>query len=78
VTAPTIPDRAALLRPPSLTLAALAARTGIPLDTLRGWVYRGVNIPPAGRLTVAAAFRAYAAEVAAIADALEADGPPMR
>jgi DNA-binding LacI/PurR family transcriptional regulator len=58
-----------------MTLEALAERSGVSADTLRGYFYRGRTVPPQTRRLVAAALRAYAAEVETFAAHLEGDGP---
>lgn len=72
---PTL-DAPALTLPPKMTLDALAERSGVPVDTLRGYFYRGRAVPRQTRRLVAAALRRYALEVEAFAAALEADGEP--
>jgi hypothetical protein len=64
---------APLVLPPKLTLDTLADRIGISPDTLRGYLYRGRQTPPATRRLVAAAMRRYAAEVEAVADRIEGE-----
>lgn len=61
-----------LTLPPKMTLDALADRTGVSADTLRGYFYRGRAVPPQTRRLVAAALRRYATEVEAVAAQLEA------
>jgi hypothetical protein len=75
LTNPPAPPRLAVPRPPLLTLHAIAERAGLPVDTARSYYNRGTRAPLAARLAIAAAYRAYAAEVAALADALEHDAP---
>lgn len=70
---PTL-DAAPLALPPKMTLDALAERSGVPVDTLRGYFYRGRTVPPQARRLVAAALRRYALEVEAFAVALEEAG----
>lgn len=57
--------------PPKLTLDALAERTGLNVDTLRTYLYRGRAAPAPARRLVAAALRRYAREVEATARRLE-------
>lgn len=61
-----------LTLPPKMTLDALADRTGVSADTLRGYFYRGRAVPAQTRRLVAAALRRYAGEVEAVAAQLEA------
>lgn len=61
-----------LTLPPKMTLDALADRTGVPVDTLRGYFYRGRAVPPQTRRLVAAALRRYASEVEGVAAQIEA------
>lgn len=63
--------RGALELPPKLTLETLSAQTGIPMDSLRTYLYRGRSAPAATRRLVAAALRSYAREVEATARRLE-------
>jgi DNA-binding LacI/PurR family transcriptional regulator len=67
----TLSDTLPLSLPPKMTLDALAARTGVSADTLRGYFYRGRAVPPQTRRLVAAALRRYAMEVEAVAARLE-------
>jgi hypothetical protein len=69
---PTLDAAAPLTLPPKMTLDALADRSGVPVDTLRGYFYRGRTVPPQTRRLVAAALRRYAADVEAWAAHLEA------
>lgn len=66
-------DAAPLTLPPKMTLETLAERSGVSADTLRNYFYRGRTVPPQTRRLVAAALRAYAAEVETFAAHLEAE-----
>lgn len=67
----TLSDNLSLTLPPKMTLDALADRTGVSADTLRGYFYRGRTVPPQTRRLVAAALRRYAMEIEAVAARLE-------
>lgn len=63
--------RGMLELPPKLTLETLAERTGIPVDSLRTYLYRGRGAPAPTRRLVAAALRNYAREIEATAQRIE-------
>lgn len=70
---PLADNRSTLELPPKITLDTLAERSGVPVDTLRTYLYRGRGAPAPTRRRIAAALRAYALEVEATAARIEAD-----